>query len=35
MFEAPDRISQLIVDFVDHFAGPKRATGLTVSRGLS
>jgi pimeloyl-ACP methyl ester carboxylesterase len=24
MFEAPDRISQLIVDFVDHYAGPKR-----------
>lgn len=27
MFEAPDRIADLIVDFVDQYSDPKRATG--------
>lgn len=27
MFEAPGRISELIIDFVDQYAGPKRAIG--------
>jgi pimeloyl-ACP methyl ester carboxylesterase len=27
MFEAPDRIADLIVEFVDRYAGPQRATG--------
>jgi hypothetical protein len=34
MFEAPDRISQLIVDFVEHYAGPKRTTGYGQPRAL-
>ena len=27
MFEAPDRIADLVIDFVDRYAGPQRATG--------
>ena len=27
MFEAPDRVAKVILDFVDDYAGPKRATG--------
>ena len=27
MFEAPDRVAKVILDFVDAYAGPKRATG--------
>ena len=33
MFEAPDRISQSIVDFVDH-SRARSAPRVTVSRGL-